>query len=99
MPKRKISNEEKNSIERTVMSMVRSALSEERTLLAYIRTYLAVLGIVYIGLRFYFVDTLWSVPLAFGLSLFFGVLIVIETVKIKKLRVRRMKLQKKHQLI
>ena len=87
---------DKNSIERTFLSRERNALSEERTLLAYIRTYLAFLGIAYLGLRFYFEYSLWSIPLALSLSLFFGVLVVLETIKIRNLRSLRKKLQKKH---
>ena len=88
--------EERSEIERTYLSLERNALSEERTMLAYIRTYLALLGVVYLGLRFYFADSGWSIPLALGISLFFGLLIVMETIKIKRLRVKRRKLQHKH---
>lgn len=86
----------KQSIERTFLSMERNALSEERTHLAYIRTYLALLGVVFLLMRFYFGGEVWAFPTALAFGLFFGILILVESVKIKKLRLERRRMQKKH---
>jgi len=86
---------EKNSVKRTFLSKERNALSEERTALAYIRTELAVIGVVALILKFYFEDYSWSLPFAIILFVVFGILIIYETFKIKKLRNKRRELQKK----
>jgi uncharacterized membrane protein YidH (DUF202 family) len=86
----------KQSVERTFLALERNALSEERTLLAYIRTELAFIGVVILILRFYFEQDVWSIPVALALSIFFGALVLVETVKIKKIRRERRRLQKKH---
>jgi len=87
---------EKNSIERTFLSKERNALSEERTILAYIRTDLAVVGVIALILKFYFTDFKWNIHIAIILFVIFGILIIIETFKIQKLRRKRHKLQKKY---
>lgn len=87
---------DKNSLKRTFLSRERNALSEERTVLAYIRTELAVAGVIAIILRFYFDQYSWSMPLAIVLFVVFGILIIFETSKIRKLRRNRHMLQKKH---
>ena len=87
---------EKNSIERTFLSKERNALSEERTILSYIRTELAFVGVVILILRFYFQEAVWSIPLAIVLMVFFGILLIFETIKIKMLRRKRHKFQKKY---
>jgi len=87
---------EKNSVKRTFLSKERNALSEERTILAYIRTELAVVGVIAIILKFYFDEFLWSLPLAIALFIGFGFLIIFESFKIRGLREKRRKLQRKH---
>ena len=87
---------EKSSVERTFLSKERNALSEERTVLAYIRTELAIVGVVALVLKFYFDEFSWSLPLAIVLFVIFGILIIFETSKIKKLRNKRRELQEKY---
>ncbi len=87
---------EKNSIERTFLSKERNALSEERTVLAYITAELAVVGVIALILKFYFAEFIWSIPIAIILFVIFGILIIFETSKIRSLRKKRHKLQKKH---
>jgi len=87
---------EKNSVKRTFLSRERNALSEERTVLAYIRTELAVVGVIAIILKFYFDQYSWSLPLAIVLFVVFGILIIFESSKIKRLRRNRHRLQKKY---
>ncbi|MFH1289975.1 MAG: DUF202 domain-containing protein, partial [Nanoarchaeota archaeon] len=80
---------DKSSVERTFLSKERNALSEERTVLSYIRTELAFVGIVILILRFYFTEASWSIPLAFILMVLFAIILIAETVKIKKLKRKR----------
>jgi len=85
-----------NSIERTFLAKERNALSEERTILSYIRTELAFVGVVILILRFYFQEAAWSVNVAFVLIALFAIILVVETIKIKSLRRKRHRFQKKH---
>ena len=74
----------------------RNALSEERTILAYIRTELAFIGITLLALKFYFDEFSWSTNLAIILIIIFGILIIFESGKIKKLRKKRHELQERY---
>ena len=94
--RRKMKTSERNSVERTFLSKERNALSEERTILAYIRTDLAVIGVVALILKFYFGDFLWSIHIAIFIFLIFGILIIFESFKIRKLRKKRHELQEKN---
>ena len=87
---------ERSSVERTFLSKEKNALSEERTVLAYIRTELAIVGVVALILKFYLAEFLWSVHIAIILFVIFGILIIFETSKIRRLRKKRREFQKKH---
>ena len=78
------------------LSRERNALAEERTILAYIRTELALVGVIAIAFRFFLDQFKWSVPVTILLIILGGIVIFLESVKIKKLREKRHKLQKEY---
>lgn len=81
---------------RTFLSLERNALSEERTILSYIRTELAFIGVIAILLRFFFAESYTAVVVSMILIGAFILLLLIESVKIHRLRLKRRKLQREH---
>lgn len=80
----------------TFLSLERSMLAEERTLLAYIRTELTFLGVVIVLLKLYFDVYQWDAYLALAIFVLIGIIVFLETTKIKKLRNKRKVLQEKY---
>jgi len=92
----KVRKKRKRFIKNDFLDRERNALSEERTILAYIRTELAFIGIILLALKFYFDEFSWSINLAIILIVILGVILIFESVKIKKLRKKRHELQEKY---
>ena len=87
---------ERNSVGRAFLSKERNALSEEQTILAYIRTELAIVGVAAFLLKFYLAEFIWSIHIAIISFVIFGILIIFESFKIRNLRKKRHELQKKY---
>ncbi|MBS3077729.1 DUF202 domain-containing protein [Candidatus Pacearchaeota archaeon] len=82
------------SVKRTFLSKERGTLSEERTVLAYINTELTFLGVVAVILKLYFASAEWTIYVTAGLFVFVGAIVFSEVRKIKKIRLKRQKIEK-----
>lgn len=78
-----------SSVGKNFLDEERNILAEERTLLAYIRTELGFFAAAILILKFYFDEGPWSLPIVIVLIIIGVIMVMRESLKIKKLRKKR----------